>query len=337
MGTDGYGLGRLERLASPRDIWKHEAGDFTPWLAANIEVLSDVIGLPLTVIGQEVLVGEFRLDIQATDPDGRVVIIENQLEPSNHMHLGQLFVYASGLEASTAIWITTRLRDEHRSVLTWINERTDSDVRVFGIELSVVQIGESAKAPVLDVVVEPNNWSKAAKQASKASPVPEINQTRAAFFEETFDVLASIYPVIRTPRPQTSSWNSFAAGPFGYYALSFSKAGYRIDLYLDTGEQSSTKEIFDRLEADADATHQRLGFDLVWDRISEKRASRISTYLDGFVLEESDDQARTEAARWSAERARALHLHFDGRLRALAKAAMAAEQTTSNTSGAEPS
>ena len=319
MGMDAYGLGRLERLANPREIWKHEAVDFTPWLAENIDVLADAIGLPLTVVAYEVLVGDFRLDIHATDPDGRTVIIENQLEPSNHMHLGQLLVYASGLEASTAVWITTRLRDEHRSALTWINERTDSDVRVFGIELSVVQIGSSAKAPVLDVVVEPNNWSKAAKQASKASTVPEVNQARAAFFEEAFDVLASIYPVIKTPRPQASNWSSFASGPFGYYAFSFSKAGYRVDLYLDTGEQASTKEIFDQLEAEADSIHERLGFKLTWDRISEKRGSRLSTYLDGFALEDSDAQARTNAARWSAERARSLHSEFDGRLRAMVK------------------
>lgn len=114
-------------------MWQHESGDFTPWLAANIDVLSDAIGLPLTVVGQEVLVGDFRLDIHATDPDGNTVIIENQLEPSDHFHLGQLLVYASGLEATTGIWITTRLRDEHRSALTWLNERTDSDVRAFGI------------------------------------------------------------------------------------------------------------------------------------------------------------------------------------------------------------
>ena len=170
MATDAYGLGRLERLANPRDIWKHEASDFTPWLAENIDVLSDAIGLPLTVVGQEVLVGDFRVDIHATDPDGMNVIIENQLEPSDHSHLGQLLVYASGIEASTAIWITTRLRDEHRSALVWLNERTDADVRAFGIEVSIVRIGDSLCAPVLDVVVEPNDWAEAERKKRRRRP-----------------------------------------------------------------------------------------------------------------------------------------------------------------------
>jgi RecB family endonuclease NucS len=94
--TDALGLGRLQRVEDVRAVWSHEASDFTPWLAANIDVLSDAIGLPLTVVGQEVRIGEFRLDIHATDPDGKTVIIENQLAGSDHLHLGQLLVYASG-------------------------------------------------------------------------------------------------------------------------------------------------------------------------------------------------------------------------------------------------
>lgn len=124
--TDALGLGRLERVEDLRGVWQHEAGSFTPWLASNVEVLSDAIGLPLTVLGQEVHVGEFRLDIQAEDPDGNPVIVENQLATSDHSHVGQLLVYASGIGASTVVWITTRLREEHRSALSWLNERTDT-------------------------------------------------------------------------------------------------------------------------------------------------------------------------------------------------------------------
>ncbi|GAA4536425.1 DUF4268 domain-containing protein [Amycolatopsis samaneae] len=320
MGIDALGLGRLERLANPRDIWQHEAVDFTPWLAANIEVLSDAIGLPLTVVAQEVHVGEFRLDIQATDPDGRPVIIENQLEPSDHMHLGQLLVYASGLEASTVIWITTRLRDEHRSALTWLNERTDSDVRVFGIELSVVRIGDSAKAPVLDVVLEPNDWSKAAKETSKAV-ASSRNQPRMAFFEEVFDLLTQEYPAIRTPRIQPANWCSFAGGPFGYYALTFSKQGYRIELYLDMQEsagQQATKHLFDFLYQQHEAIHRELGFELVWERLEDKRASRISVYNSGFVLEDADEAQREQAVRWTVDQVVRLHGVLDSKLRGAA-------------------
>ncbi|MFI9452447.1 DUF4268 domain-containing protein [Amycolatopsis sp. NPDC052450] len=332
MAPDALGLGRLERLTNPRDVWEHEANDFTPWLAANIDVLSDVIGLPLTVVGQEVLVGDFRLDIHATDPAGKTVIIENQLEPSDHSHLGQLLVYASGLEASTAIWITTRLRDEHRSALTWLNERTDSDVRAFGIELSVVHIGDSLKAPVLDVVVEPNDWAKAAKEMSKAVASPK-NQQRMAFFEDVFDRIATTYTAIRTPKTQTDSWCSFASGQFGYYSLTFTKQGYRVEIYLDTGSKPSTKQIFDELAADRESLEETVGFALDLDRLDDNRSSRIATYLDGFDLNTADETARQQAIQWSATRAIALHQHLDGRLRSLAKTAKAAEQALNQLAG----
>lgn len=332
MAPDALGLGRLERLTNPRGVWEHEAINFTPWLATNIDVLSDAIGLPLTVVGQEVLVGDFRLDIHATDPDGKTVIIENQLESSDHSHLGQLLVYASGLEASTAIWITTRLRDEHRSALTWLNERTDSDVRAFGIELSVVHIGNSLKAPVLDVVVEPNDWAKAAKETSKAAVSPK-NQQRMAFFEDVFEIIATTYPAIRTPKTQVTSWCSFAAGPFGYYCLSFSKQGYRVEIYLDTGNKNSTKQVFDQLAAERERLQRELGFDLVWDRLDNNRGSRVATYLDGFDLETADDSTRQKAIHWSVDRAIRLHQHLDGQLRGLAKAAKEAEQPVDQSIG----
>jgi hypothetical protein len=324
VSADSYGLGRLERLPDARKVWPHEAADFTPWLAANIDVLSTAIGLPLTVVGQEVAVGDFWLDIHAQDPDGKNVIIENQLEPSNHMHLGQLLVYASGLEASTAVWITTKLREEHRGALTWINDRTDSDVRVFGIELSVVHIGNSLQAPVLNVVVEPNNWVKVAKEKSKAAASPK-NQQRMAFFEEVFDAVSESYPAISIPKTQVANWCSFASGPFGYYCLSFAKRGYRVEIYLDTGVKETTKHVFDQLQADRERVQAELGFELDWERLDSNRGSRIASYLEGFELETVDDEARRRAVRWSAGRAIALHQRLDSQLRSLAKNAPTAQ------------
>lgn len=318
MGTDALGLGRLERIADVRGVWKHEATVFTPWLADNIDLLSDAIDLPLTVVEQEVQVGEFRLDIHATDPDGRAVVIENQLAPSDHSHLGQLLVYASGLAASTAVWITTRMREDHRSALTWMNERTDSDVRVFGIELGVVRIGTSQLAPVFDVVVEPNEWAKVTKQSAKVAST--VNQARAAFFDDVFARLSTEYPVIRTPKTQVSNWCSFASGPFGYYSLSFSKQGYRIEVYLDTGEKASTKRLFDGLLGQREHLERELGFELDWERLDNNRGSRVATYLPGFVLEGADGDTRQKAVEWSASRAATLHRGLDGAMRDLATA-----------------
>src|ERR1700712_3068445 len=160
MELDSKNLGRLRRVANPRDVWTSESMDFTPWLAENIDVLADELGMTLTVTGTEVLVGEFRLDIRAEDQDGRVVVIENQLERTDHSHLGQCLVYASGLEASTVVWIAPRFRDDFRRALDWLNERTDVGVNFFGVEVGVVQIADGPRAPVFEVVARPNEWQK---------------------------------------------------------------------------------------------------------------------------------------------------------------------------------
>lgn len=166
MELDSKNLGRLRRVANARDVWTSESGDFTPWLAQNIDVLADELGMALTVTGTEVLVGECRLDIRAEDEEGRVVVIENQLDPTDHGHLGQCIVYASGLEASAVVWISPRFRDDFRRALDWLNERTDLGVNFFGVEVGVVQIGdEGSRAPVFEVVARPNDWQKTVKAA----------------------------------------------------------------------------------------------------------------------------------------------------------------------------
>lgn len=144
--VDDLGLGRLRRVANVRDIWSHEATAFTPWLAKHLDILGDELGTHLAVVATEAPVGEFRLDIQALDEQGRTVIIENQLEPSDHAHLGQLVVYASGVDASLVIWVATRMRAEHRSALESLNGSTPPGVGFFGIEIEAVRIGDSPAA-----------------------------------------------------------------------------------------------------------------------------------------------------------------------------------------------
>jgi hypothetical protein len=314
--TDSLGLGRLDRLADLRQVWQHEAASFTPWLASNIEVLGDAIGLPLTVVGQEVPVGDFRLDIEAQDPEGNLVLVENQLEASDHAHLGQLLVYASGVDASTVVWITTRLREEHRSALTWLNERTDTDIRFFCLEVGLVRIGSSALAPTLEAVVEPNDWTKVAKQAAGAG-ASELNQARMAFYERVFDLLAADYPAIRQPRLRAENWISFASGPMHSYTLVFARDGYRVEVYLDAQDYERTKALFDQLAEQRADIEERLGFELTWERLDNRRGSRLATYHPGVDPLTDDETALAAAARWSADRVIALHRQVDGLLRSL--------------------
>jgi hypothetical protein len=153
-------LGRLQPV-DPRDVWRHEAGDFTPWLLANADVLSDALGMDLDLRTAEHAVGAFALDLIGTDrATGDVVIVENQLEVSDHAHLGQILTYAGGTDPRHIVWIATGFRQEHRAALEWLNERTGEATRFFAIQLQTVRIGDSPPAPLFTPMVQPNDWGK---------------------------------------------------------------------------------------------------------------------------------------------------------------------------------
>ena len=147
-------LGRFEPVAL-RDIWTSEAAEFTPWLARpeNLSVLGETLGIDLELEAQERSVGPFRADILCKDiATDSWVLVENQLERTDHIHLGQLLTYASGLEAVTIVWIAAQFTDEHRSTLDWLNRITDARFRFFGLEVELWRIGDSLPAPRFSVI-----------------------------------------------------------------------------------------------------------------------------------------------------------------------------------------
>jgi hypothetical protein len=326
MELDSKGLGRLRRVANARDVWTSEALDFTPWLAENLDVLADELGMTLTLRGTEVPVGDFRLDIEALSADGRVVIVENQLERTDHGHLGQILVYASGLEASTVVWIAPRFRDDHRRTLDWLNERTDTGVDFFGVEVSVVQIGEAGpRAPVFDLVVRPNGWQKAVKEMGSAGSgtggqVSPVNAARQDFFLEVLGSVAAGRPAIRLPsRQDTLNWLSFASGPWGYWALSVAAdKRLRIEAYIDSGERDLNKALFDEFRSEAAHWEATVGQSLSWERLDDKRASRIAAYRATRDL--SDPAERPELKAWGVSTITSLYDAFNEPLRSRARA-----------------
>ena len=161
-------IGRLESVLV-RELWKHEQYDFSTWLSKeeNISLLGDELGLSFTDIEVEKFVGNYRCDIVAiVDNTGKTVIIENQLEPSNHDHLGKIITYASGLDASTIIWIVTEARSEHKSAIEWLNHTTTKDINFFLIVLKAYRIGSSLPAPKFEIAEMPNDFSKTANVMS---------------------------------------------------------------------------------------------------------------------------------------------------------------------------
>lgn len=306
MDLDNKGLGRLQRVADPRQVWAMEAGDFTPWLAENLDVLADELGLVLTLTGTEVPVGDFYLDIQAENDDGRTVIVENQLERTDHRHLGQLLVYASGLEAAVVVWVAPDFRDDHRRALDWLNERTDTGVDFFGVQIGVVQIGTTGpRAPVFDIVARPNAWQKDVKETSGSTStgggvVTPMNAARQDFFADVMTDVVAARPAIRAPRRGRDSWMSFASGPFGYWSITFDRANHcQIEAYIDMGDTALNKALFDAMAAEAADWETKTGLPLDWQRRDDRRHSRIVVQSEPLLFD--DATARAEARRWATD------------------------------------
>jgi hypothetical protein len=162
-------LGRLERVEL-RNIWQSEAQHFTPWLARedNLALLADTLGIDLELEAVERNVGPFRADILCKDTiSDSWVLIENQLERTDHTHLGQLMTYAAGLNAVTIVWIAARIADEHRAAMDWLNDITTGDVQFFALEVELWRIGDSPAAPKFNVVSKPNDWSRSLSGAKR--------------------------------------------------------------------------------------------------------------------------------------------------------------------------
>ena len=183
-------LGNLEQV-DLRQAWPHEARSFTPWLSENIEMLSSVIGIPLEIEGQEVAVEQFSADILARNPrDDSRVLIENQLEQSDHGHIGQIMTYLAGLDVNTVIWIAAGFREPHLSAIRWLNDHTIEPFAFFAIKLSIVRIADSPMAPVFEVVVKPNTWERQlqsiAKETQSSSGVGEVRKKFWTYYLEKY-------------------------------------------------------------------------------------------------------------------------------------------------------
>lgn len=166
-------LGKITNV-DVRKAWPNEATYFTPWLASadGMEMLQDALGMDLEIEATEQFIGPFRADILAkrTDTlDEHWVLIENQLEKTDHRHLGQLLTYAAGLKAATIVWVALDFAEEHRAALDWLNEITSENYQFFGIQIELWQIGDSDPAPMLNVIAEPNEWTREVQNSAEAT------------------------------------------------------------------------------------------------------------------------------------------------------------------------
>jgi hypothetical protein len=237
----------------PREAWAHEALNFTPWLAANLDHLAEAIGLPLEIVGREVAVGPYSADILAQDPTtGQRVLIENQLARSDHSHLGQVLTYLAGLDAHTVVWVATGFTADHLSALKWLNDHTPPEYAFFAVTLRVVRIGDSPFAPVFDVVARPDTWARAV--AAKAeSAEAQYTALREAFWSRYLSRFPGRFPPTRT----SNVWLPMTAD--GAVVLSMYVAQNKCGMFLRGGLRADRTEIRAFIDRHGAALASRLG------------------------------------------------------------------------------
>jgi len=288
-------IGRLVEV-EPRTLWAHEAGNFTPWLLANADVLGDELGISLALEGAEHRVGDFALDLLGVDNTNEVpLIVENQLEATDHDHLGKLLTYAAGTDAKTIIWISTRFRQEHRSALDWLNVNTQESIRFFGVELHAGRIGESAPAPLFKVVVEPSDWQKRIRTVAEASKYSGRRAEYREFWQRFLERARSEYPRLpwrnTAPRQSWLEMRSPISGSLINLVFGMGR-GIRVELYIDSGVAEANQRLFGLLERNRELLEREIGSKLEWDPLPTRGACRISAYMPGGgVVSEEDRHA----------------------------------------------
>jgi hypothetical protein len=315
-------LGQLSRI-DPREVWVNEATRFTPWLAENLNRLGTVLGMDLELIRREAAVGDFAADLVARDLNrDRIVIIENQLEPTDHRHLGQLITYAAGLDADAVVWVSPILREEHRQALDWLNRRSESTVEFFGVALELIQIDQSLPAINFRLAAFPNDWGRRTKEeTAKPDDLSERRASYQTFFQALIDELRDKYRFTNQRVAQPQNWVHFSAGVAGIrYGVTFSVNGLRTELYIDANDGKLNRVIFEALAVDRQQIEQTLGFELSWEPLDTKRACRISIYREADSLTESN---REQLLAWTIEMLLKFRLALGPRLR---QAVASAEQ-----------
>ena len=281
-------LGELKSVPL-REVWEKEDQHFTPWLAENIGILGDAIGMTLEVEAQEKMVGTFRADILCQDEDnGEKVLVENQVEKSNHKHLGQIITYAAGLRAKTIVWIAREFADEHRAALDWLNANTGDGLRFFALEVQLWRIGTSQPAPKFNVVVRPNDWSKNVR----ASEGGELSDVRSRYFRYWSAFVDAHGEQIslgkRAARAQ--SYHNFTVGRSGVKISTSIKSDGKLLQVQFRMVKKNAGEIYEPLAAQKSAIGRELaGITLHWEAPTpDKQRAYISTSKDADIADESD-------------------------------------------------
>ncbi len=307
-------FGSLERV-NLRDAWAREASQFTPWVARNLELLGNAVNLSLELEQIEKPVGSFSADVLCRDTlTSRLVLVENQIERTDHTHLGQTLTYAAGISVSTVIWVASEFREEHRAALDWLNEHTDEDLAFFGLEIEVWRIGDSAMAPKFNVVCRPNDWAKKVHTDATGGPLTDTQRAQVDFWTAFVDMARQRQSLVRSGAPGPYNWVGHPVGRTGFvlnsvwstYRSETKKWGgeLREDLVLST---ANAKDNYARLlerQSEIDQGLQAHGVteEIRWYNPDNAQLCRVYVRKDA-TLDNRNDWPNQQA--WLLERAEA--------------------------------
>ena len=273
-------LGKIVRVEDLRSIWKNEATDFTPWVAENLDLLGESLDMNLSFVERESSVGGYSLDILAEDEDtGEKVVIENQLEQTNHEHLGKILTYAAGKKAKKIIWIVKNARDEHRAAIEWLNNMTLDDVQFFLVEIQLWSIDASISAPKFEIIERPNNWSKAVKNFH-GSDGGEAVQFKYSYWSKFNDYMYAqkneFTQLFAQKKASSDHWYTLSIGSKKYMQLLVNTRTdvVTVEFTVPSGDNKDKTE-YNNILGHKEEIEQAVGESLDWRRLDDKKVSRI--------------------------------------------------------------
>lgn len=288
-------LGRLQAV-DLRAVWGDEARDFTPWLARadNLALLGETVSLELEFEKQEVQVGPFSADILCKNiADDTWVLIENQVEKTDHRHLGQILTYAAGLSARTIIWVARKFTDEHRAALDWLNENTIDDLSFFGLEIELWRIGLSEPAPKFNIISKPNDWTREVKTQSATAGLPSETKKLQYRFWTDFKSWAESNSDLRLQRPGYQHWLTSTIGRAGVHVSAIistwnsisqkNEPEIRVELSLTSGD---AKKQFAQLKDMELEFKNKIDLPLVWHSSPDAKSAKVYVSTDADFTDE---------------------------------------------------
>jgi len=275
-----------------RELWRKEDKDFTKWLEEHIDFLNDAIGFDISIESREEKVGPFKVDLYGEDNFGNKVIIENQLEKSDHNHLGQLITYLTNLGANIAIWIVKEPCEEHIKAIDWLNEVSPDDISFYLIKLEAIRIGDTSPAgPLFTIIKRPTTEKKQIGLEKKEYAQRHV--LREKYWTQLLAEIIKKSPLFANISPSTDNWIGIGMGRGGFNLnLVISKKYARAEIYINRGEMEENKKAFDALYALKDEIEKEFGGKLIWERMEDNVTSRIKYQLDGVDVSNEGDWSK---------------------------------------------